>query len=115
AHGCGHEGGASRTQCSSTARSFVILCHRSRSRCRRCAPPGKAPAARDSDCTQSLLDFVLMIPHCPRRTTSAEDVLKVLLFLEGVHAGPIAVMRVGHQLAFVNEALKRLFNQLFPI
>ena len=24
-------------------------------------------------------------------------------------------MRVGHQLALVNEALKRLFNQLFPI
>ena len=56
-----------------------------------------------------------MIPHRPRRITSAEEVLKVLLFLERVHAGPIAVMRVGHQLAFVNEALKRLFNQLFPI
>ena len=83
-----HQARASKTRCSSTARAGAGLFHRSQSRCRRCAPPGTAPASRDSDRTKSFLDFVLMIPHRPGRSAPAEDVLKVLLFLEGVHAGP---------------------------
>src|SRR5512133_2456092 len=56
-----------------------------------------------------------MIPHRPRRSASAKEVFKVLLFLESIHAGPIAVMRVGHQPASVDQPPERFLYQFLAV
>src|SRR6185437_8367207 len=106
---------ANRTRGFSTARSFATLCHRNRSRCRRCARPGTGRASRDSDCTKSFRDFVLMIPDCPRGTAPAEEIFKVLLFFESIHAGPIAVVWIDHQPAGANEPPERFFYEFLAV
>jgi hypothetical protein len=56
-----------------------------------------------------------VIPHRPRCITPAKEVFKVLLFFEGVHAGPIAVMRVGHQAAGADQPPERFFHQFLAV
>src|SRR5439155_7159863 len=82
---------------------------------RHCAPPGTAPASRHSSCTKSFLDFAAIIPHRPGRSTSAEEVFKVLLFLESIHAGAIAVLRIGHQPACIDQPPERFFHQFLAV
>ena len=61
----------------------------------------------------SLSVAIIAIPHCPGCPSAAEDVVEILLFLERIHARPKALMGIGHQFAFVNEALERRLDQLF--
>src|SRR5208282_4266572 len=58
-----------------------------------------------------VVSLALFLPDDPRRLSLSEHVFEVLLFLERVHARPIAVMREGHELAFGDEAPERFLDQ----
>ena len=64
---------------------------------------------------REVLFSMVTIPHGPRGLSAAEQIFEVLLFLERIHARPIALMGIGHQFAFANETLERRLDQLLTI
>src|SRR4029077_12278735 len=51
-------------------------------------------------------------PHLPRRVALGVEIVEMLLVLEGVHAGPEAVVLVSHQLLFGDQATEGFVNEL---
>ena len=56
---------------------------------------------------------MVVVPNCPWRRSLAVDIFKFLFFLEGVHTGPEAVVRVRYQFLLGYEAMKWLFHEFF--
>ena len=54
-------------------------------------------------------------PHLPRRPAAGRQRLQVVLVLQGVHRRPEALVRIGDQLAALDQALERLFDELFAV
>src|SRR5258708_10751506 len=54
-----------------------------------------------------------IFPEEPRRIPSRIPVVKILLVLEGVHAGIETMVMMSHQLPFLDQALKGLAHQFF--
>src|SRR5439155_25187523 len=57
----------------------------------------------------------LRTPDGSRGIAVAENVFQFLPLFEGIHAGPEPLVRMRHQLPFVDEASERILNQFFAI
>src|SRR6187549_50131 len=99
--------------CSSTRRSTVAPQPISMSS--ECAPRNSTRRSWSNETPNMIRDSSTRAPDFPRRRALGEHLVEVGALLEGVHAGPEAVIRIGVQLALLDEPAERLLHQFFAV